>query len=148
MIYLIVTAVCLYVSLAITIISYLCRMRRMDDIDRKLWVTYQNLGAVALEQIIALVAIIAFYATKLNDIQIDVPEWSAVVSAVLMGIGFLLTGYFWFVYRRKHFPEYVKKGEIENKAIRLNDIITVGVATSAMNFAFNIMLSGAFAYIK
>ena len=51
------------------------------------------------------------------------------------------------LFMRKYFPEYVKKGKIEKKAIHLNHIITVGFATSAMNFIFNLLLAGAIAYI-
>lgn len=109
LIILILTAIILYLSLWSTIIHYLVKMRTLTDMDKKLHFTYNNLGAVALEQIIALIAIIIFYAVRLNDIEIAVPEIAAIFFMVLLIIGFILTGYFWFVYRRKYFPEYVKK---------------------------------------
>lgn len=147
MIILILTAIILYLLLWSTIIHYLVKMKTLTDMDKKLHFTYNTLGAVALEQIIALIAIIIFYAVKLNDIEIAVPEIAAIFFMALLIAGFILTGYFWFVYRRKYFPEYVKKGKIEKKAIHLNHIITVGFATSAMNFIFNLLLAGAIAYI-
>ena len=144
---LILTAIILYLLLWSTIIHYLVNVFILTDMDKKLHFTYNTLGAVALEQIIALIAIIIFYAVKLNDIEIAVPEIAAIFFMALLIAGFILTGYFWFVYRRKYFPEYVKKGKIEKKAIHLNHIITVGFATSAMNFIFNLLLVGAIAYI-
>lgn len=149
MLLLICTAIALYAFLLTVIMFYLTKMNRLKDTDAKLKLTYNTLTAIPFGQIIALVCIIAYYAIKLNCIDIDVPDIAAVLSMVLQIIGFALTGYFWFVYRKKHFPDHVsrKEGKTQRKAVGLNLIITVGAATSAMNFVFNLMLVGAIAYL-
>ncbi len=120
MLLLICTAIALYVFLFTVIIIYLTKMNRLKDTDAKLKLTYNTLTIIPFGQIIATVCIIVYYAIKLNGIDIDVPDIAAVLSMVLQIIGFVLTGYFWFAYRKKNFPEHARKGKTERKAVGLN----------------------------
>ncbi|MDE6758826.1 MAG: hypothetical protein K2J89_06085 [Clostridia bacterium] len=149
MIVLVLITVLLYLSVWSTGINYLYRMKMLINANKKLRLTGNSLLAIFLEQFIAILGVVVFYAIKLNDKLVSVPKGWAVLFAVITCVGFVATGYFLICYRRKHFPEYVKRGEIEDKAKWLyGGILTVGLLVSVMNFTFNAMVAGAISYLS
>ncbi len=135
-----------YLALFATVIYYLLKMNKLQDVDKKLHLTDKCAVLTIVEQIIALIAEHAYLAATTKGVTVSVPEWAAILSACLCGAGFVLTGYFSIFYSRKHFPEYHRKGKVEEKYFGLGRMTAVGLGMAFLNFWFNVIIAGGLAY--
>ena len=149
---LIILAVIFYSSALATIANYFVKMKREKEAHKKLLLTDKSTCAVIVEQIVAFLAVIIFYAIKMNDIEIAVDNAVAIPLAVLFVMGIVITTLVDRIYMRKHFPDYAKKRADTEQDQKMNilrrDTLAVGLAVSMINFLFNLMLFGAIACLK
>ena len=149
---LIIISVIFYLSALTTIAHYFVQMKRLNEINKKLRLTDKSTCAFIIEQIVALLAVIVFYAIKMNDIEIAIDNAVSIPSAVLFAFGIILTILIDRFYMRKHFYNYTKKRDDTEQNQKVNilrrDTLPTGLAICMINFLFNLMLFGAIVHYR
>lgn len=147
---LIIIAIIFYLSIWTTMAYYFVRMQKLTDVDKKLKLSDKTIILIFIEQAVAFLAVIVFYAVRLKGIEISVDDAISVSFAVLFAIGFVAVILLDRFYMRKHFPEYGKRIETEQDqriSIHGRDTFKCVLSLCMINFMFNLMLFGAMAHL-